>query len=1071
MISDRRWILIALLPMAVLAAEPKLDNAVCISVEKPTDKPGARCNIFLGKESPDIAEAYAIRPGDALEYDLLLSPTIPSVAGGLDIQFFGAKGLFGLLGEKAPNLLSQNVAAMKSAVGRWQQVKVPLDVAVGEKIDRLLLHVEGEKPGLYQIVLDNIRVTNGGATKLPFYTDEPTFNITILEASEFHSPWMLVFDRSKIAETKDLAALMGRLHKESVATRRMQAVARGLSLMLDENKRLGKPPELARIEETRKSYEAVVKLKDAQSVEIEPELDKFLAGAEWLRPHAKRFSIHAVSYAHLDFIWLWPWGETIQVATNDFRQMLKFMDEFPEFTFSYTSPSLFEAVEMENPALFAEVQKRIREGRWEMAGPRWCESDHNLISEESHARHFLYAHRYNKTKFGTETTVCFEPDIFGHLPTLPQMLRKSGLQYYIGGRTSVKPPVFWWEGIEGTRILSLGPRHYSEVLNESVLDFTLTRKERDLGYTDGLVIYGVGNHGGGPSRDQIVAATTMDKLPVFPTVKYGTLQGYMDTIARQPFVTNVPVIRGELRQNWRGTYTTHAETKRLNRACENTLAAAEGWAVFAQLLGLGPAANRFDVAWRSLLWAHHHDTIGGSTIHSSDLFVQHVLTNILRDVSADLQQTLGRFAAKVKTTGVTEVPRIVFNSVSWPVTAPVQLTLPDARTAWEWTDINGQTAPVNAAGFLVLRDLPAFGYRTGWLRPVTRKDNSGVEKMGKFGFRNRQLQIEVSPQSGNLVRLTHLASKAEWIGPGTEGARLRVDFEKPHDMSAWEIGPIEKSEWLDQPESVECVEEGRVRAVIRARYKFGKSVIEKDIILYRDLSRVDFDVRVDWNERGTADTLAPMLRIVFPTSLASSQAEWLIPFGEIQRPQDGDDYAASYGMGLTGDGRSICLLSNSKNGFNATNNTIGVTLLRSPYYPDPAPDVGTHRIPLALEVSDRDWAGAAFARRGMEFNRRPVVVDATPHNGKLPAEMSFLSVEPATVLLTALKTSYDTSTNLVARVYQSANTPTKVKVTSPLTNFQWVESDLIERIPTNAPVADPASLPLGRWEIKTYRLR
>jgi len=1080
--SDRRpfarrgWSLIALCLLAWTFAchghSLDRDNAVCVSVEKPTDKRGARCNIYLGKENSDIAQAHAVRAGDRLEFDLLLSPNIPSVAGGLDLQFFGASGLFGLLTEQSPEVLREYFGRWKDAIGQWQRMQLPLDAAIGRKIERLLLRVEGDKPGLYQIVLDNIRITNAGKTQFPFYGNEPAFNITVLEANEFRSPTLVIFDRDKTATAAELPALMQALQKESHASRRMQAVARGLSMLLDEYLRLGKPEKLAQIEETRKAYEALAAAKEAGRIEgLDAELDKFLARAEWLRPFAKQFTVHAVSYAHLDFIWLWSWGETLQVATNDFCQMAKFMDEFPQFTFTYTSPALFEAVEMENPAVVKEVVKRVKAGQWEMIGSRWCEADYNLISEESHARHFLYGHRWTKQKFGTETTVCFEPDIFGHLWTTPQMLVKSGLQYYIGGRTERSPPVFWWEGPDGSRVLCLGPRHYSEILNENILDFTLTRPQRSLGYTDGLVIYGVGNHGGGPSHDQISAGISMDKLPVFPTVKFGTLQGYMDTIAAQPFVSNAPLIQTEIRQAWRGTYTTQAETKRLNRACENALTMAETWAAIAQSLGIGPPANRFDVAWRSLLWAHHHDTISGTTIKASAQFAQHVLGSIHKDIAADLQTTLTRFAALTKTKGATEHARVAFNNVAWPVTAPLRVELPDAKTDWEWVDARGSTAPIcrerepkPATGTVVLNSLPALGYRLGWLRPARQSERSGQS----WEAQNETLKLEVSPTSGNIVSLLHIPSRRSWIPQGAAGARFRIDHESPHDMSAWELGPVEKTEWLDKAESVERIEHNAVRTVFRARYRFGKSAIEKDIILYRGLSRVDFELRVDWQEKGTADTPAPLLRIEFPVMLANAKPVWLIPFGEIERPQSGEDFAASYGMGFTGDQGSVCLLNNSKNGYNATNDTIALTLIRSPYYPDPIPDVGRHRIQLALEISDRSWTEAAMSRRGLEFNRAPMVVATTPHDGQLPAEMSFLSVEPASVVLTALKASYDSPTRLVARFYQAANAPAKAKVSTALPLRSWVESDLIERPLSNSRPVSADALPLGRWEIKSY---
>ena len=1141
-------ILLFSLPNVFGADKPDQDLGLFISAENPVQKTGAFCTVGLGVHDYTAEHPYVVQMGDVLEYDLLLSSNAPFTGGGVDLGFLGVGKLRNLISRLKPSLAAKNTRLMAGSIGRWSRIQVPLDLVVGREIGSWTFQIEGEKPGLYQAALDNIRISNGGRAKFSFFVNQDRMEFHTEKVNGFRSAALSVFKRNLLSDGTGLQSRMDRVYYTGLARHRMEAIKLGVLLLKDHYERTGKPENYPDLLEKAMAYGETKALTETKPDAFNAQLDKALVILEPLRPFAKQYSIHAVSYAHLDFIWQWSWAETLRTATQDFRQVLKFMDEFPEFTFSYTAPSLFEALQTQNPALFAEIQKRAKEGRWEMAGSRWCEADLNLISEESHARQFLHAHRFNREKFGVETTVCFEPDIFGHLWTFPQMLRKSGVKYYLSRQMNVSPPVFWWEGLDGSRILSYHLHHYMDNLDEGILDFSITKPQRALGYTDALVVYGVGNHGGGPSYDQIKNGLALDKLALYPSVKFSTLQGFMGKIASEPSTARVPVISREINHIFRGTYTTHAETKRLNRSCENLLATAESFAAIAQTIGIGPNAGRFDTAWRSLLWAHHHDTICGSTIHSSDLFAQETLRNIEKDVSSDLFQTLSNFSNAVKTSGAHENPRIVFNPVAWPTTAPVQLSLPDTTNHWEWIDANGRASPVQTqsntqnvpSGVVVLQSLPALGYRTGWLRPsrkgptdslraypetnlpawivpLDKGDHRGsplrsdlpkptpsfsppwqggdgggqeerrqdrvsghaLKRSGALTARNQHLLVEISPTSGNIIHLTQLAPKKEWISLKTESARFRIDHEAPHAMSAWEIGPIEKTEWLDKADRVECVEEGPVRIVFRAFYKWGQSILEKDIILYRDLSRLDFELRVDWQERGSSKVSAPMLRIEFPCAMNSARAVHLIPFGEIERPQDGVDYAASYGMGLSGREGSVCLLNNSKNGYSCANNTIRLTLLRSSYFPDPTPDVGRHTIPLALEISSKDWSGAAMARRGMEFNRRPIAINAAPHAGKFAPERGFLSIEPQTALLTALKTSHDSPTNLVMRIYQSANRPAKVRVETALPVRQWIETDLIERPLSGSSLGknplgmgdllDLRSLSLKRWEIKTYQ--
>ncbi|HXI84058.1 MAG TPA: glycoside hydrolase family 38 C-terminal domain-containing protein [Verrucomicrobiae bacterium] len=1055
------------------------DLAVCVTVENPVQRPGAYCVLHLQIPGGDPFNRYVIQDGDALEYDALIAPSTPLTGGGIDLQFTDLGWLSVVMTRQTPDLAAGATRSWISATGRWQHIRIPLSVAAERRIDRCCLRLVDDAPGSYQVLLDNIIISHADRAPLVFFDNQHQVAVGLQEASGFRMPHPVVFDKVLLPQDASLPDIMQRLSKTSLELPRLAAEFAGLNLLQEDFAATGEPTNFPVIIEQLSHYSWRKLFAELRPREFARQIDATLVTAEPLRAYTKRYTVDAVAYAHLDFVWLWSWPFTLRAAHDTFRQMLAFMDEYPQFTFTYTSPALFEALEREDPEMFAQIQRRAREGRWEMAGSRWCEADPNLISEESHARHFLQAQRYNQEKFGTRTTVCYEPDIFGHLPTMPQLLRKSGVLYYVSQHLPADPSTFWWKGPDGSRVLVYSAHKYSDTLDENLLNFCLTPNQRRAGHTDSLIVYGVGNHGGGPTRDQIENAVWLDKMPDFPSVKFSTLGRFMETISQQAPTATALVRQGDIQLDYRGTYTTHAEIKRLNRACENTLITAESFDAISQILGLQTRTNQFNDLWRSVLWAHHHDTISGTTIHDSSLYADRQLGLVLSNATFALARSLSNIVAAVDTIGPTPHARVVFNPVAWPVIAPVRVPLPDTRQQWEWIDTTGRASFVqldpassnSPMGVAVLPPLPGLGYQVGWLQPrPSVKDDDLQKNPGRLVARNQHLELEISPQSGNITRLTHLASTTEWVQASSPSVRLRVDYEAPHDWSAWEFGPVARTEWLDDAKSVTCIESGPVRTVFRARYQFGHSSIDKDIILYHDLSRVDIAIHVDWQEHGSAIAPTPWLRLEFPTTATVNHATYMIPFGEIERPADDAEYPATYGIGINCQHGSVCLVSDSKNGFSANTNTIRVSLLRTPNYPDPESDVGPHEMAFALEISAEPWAQAAMGRRGMEFNRHPIVVSANPHKGSLPVEQSFFSVEPSTVLVTALKTAYDTPGNLIVRLYQSATNLCVARLSTTLRSNSWSETDLIERPLTNAPPVDPLRLPVGAWDIRTYQL-
>jgi len=1073
----RFWIFLLLGMTCALAqvapSDPNL--AIFISVENQKDGDGMFCDVAVGDWDYHIHHPLVIDPKDVLEYDLLLSPNIPAVDGGLYLTFQGGAHIK-FPSQEDPSTKS-TMSQIEKARGQWQHITMPIGAAAGHEVESWIYHIAGKKAGPYQLALDNLRITNQGKVRCQFYQNEPIVCFNLLAYNGFHFPFVIPFPEKLTHQAERTGEMFSKLYQAGVARWLLSATYQGLSFLEEEYKTSKSPSSFPQLAEKAMPFLDETLLDQFKTKEFDANFQKAMALLSPLQPSAKQYTLHAVSYAHLDFIWMWSWAETLRCAKKDFAQVLAFMDEFPDFHFSYTSPALFEALEKEDPELFAKIQQRVRDGRWEMIGSRWCEADANQISEESHARHFLFSNRYNREKFGVETRVDFEPDIFGHIATFPQMLKKSGISYYVSRRMK-GPMAFWWEGPDGSRVLALNIHHYMDNLRFDPLDYSFTKDQRAYGFKDALVVYGVGNHGGGPSRDEIQNAGALDKIPVYPKVQFSTLHQFMDRIAATRTLKALPIVKNDLGHPLNGTYSLHADIKSLNRECERLLVTDESFAAISQLLGIGPNAHRFESAWKTVLWAHHHDTISGTTIRESADYAKQILTSVRDSVRGDLLQTLKDLADHISTTARSGQPRVVFNSLAWKSTHPVTFTLPDPSKSWNWVDSSGHAFPVqpdlasgkSSEGVAVLPDLPGLGYRTGWLESGSEKSASPLKRTGPFSAENQFLRIEVSPKTGNLISIRHLKSGREWIALKSEAARCRIDLEPPHPMSAWLIGDIEKSTLLDHAEKVECLEEGPVRIVFRASYRYNQSTIQKDIVFYRDLSRIDFTMNIDWKETGSLKKDAPMLRLEFPLAQADSEAIYLIPFGEVARPKNDTDYAASYGMGLAGASGSACLLNDYKGGYSAADNVLRVTIVRSPYSPDPGPDLGKQTSRFALQISEKKWSDTGMSRRGMEFDRAPIAIETGAHDGILPAERSFLSVEKESAVITAFKMAEDAPDDVILRMFDANGAPLETQASTSLPLKQWTETDFIERPLSPAVTASSQKLSLKPWEIKTFRL-
>ena len=517
---------------------------------------------------------------------------------------------------------------------------------------------------------------------------------------------------------------------------------------------------------------------------------------------AKQYTVHCVGHAHIDMNWMWSWPETVAVTNDTFLTMLKLMEEFPDFCFTQSQASVYALMLEHHPALLKAIGRRIKQGRWEVAASHWVEGDKNIAGGEALARHLLYTRRFMKETFGLapeDVAIDWSPDTFGHAHTIPTIDSRGGVRryYMCRGGAFAKPPVFWWQGPDGSRILvNLETTWYNDHIGTHNAPACLAFCEK-TGLKDWMNVYGVGDHGGGPTRRDILRAHDMNSWPIYPAFRLATTREFYAILEKHG--EKWPVLDRELNFEFTGCYTSQAFIKHANRYGENFCLEAEAAAAAARrAVGFTYDGDAIRRAWTSTLFGHFHDILPGSGVRATrdyqlGLFQKTAAaTNIIKtqalralaaEVNTAFAPTAGRMESDAESialgggagrgtmTGgmttaghITKGPRalLVFNPTAWPRREIVSATLWDVETgrpgeapkSFVVHTPDGRTLPAQrlAAGdywghrfvdVAVPADVGALGYATYIIDEGTAPPLSGGVTCGA-GFRGGERQPEGS---------------------------------------------------------------------------------------------------------------------------------------------------------------------------------------------------------------------------------------------------------------------------------------------------------------------------------------
>ena len=840
---------------------------------------------------------------------------------------------------------------------------------------------------------------------------------------------------------------------------------------------------------------------------------------EAIKPVLQQATIHLTGNSHIDAAWLWPVSETVDVVKRTFSTALQLMNEYPDYTYTQSAAAYNEWIATKYPAIHDEIKKRIKEGRWEIVGGMWIEPDLNMPDGESLVRSILIGKRFFKDQYGVDVRIGWNPDSFGYTWQLPQIYKRSGMDYFVTQKmtwndTNQLPfKLFWWQSPDGSKVLTYFPHDYANNnLNPVRLSADLaTARQRAPGMEYMMDLYGIGDHGGGPTRailDEGNHWASPDKI--MPKLEFGTAQSYFSKVEKEispnfptlnyveiakgytpptpePGKIGIPTWKDEMYFEYhRGVMTTQAQFKRNMRESEEQTVNAEKYASLAWLNGNAyPNADLTD-DWKKVTFNDFHDLAAGSGIGIIYKEAQTEFDQVRLSTDAITSHSIKTLAANINTRAAGEVPVLILNPLAWSHTGVTTVTvqMPYASNGISILDSHENVIPskiissdkkTNTYKLLVqAKNIPALGYEV--LHAVTGERVFTTDlKASGYTMENAALRVVVDPATGCIISLYDKKSNFESLAKGACGNQLQTFKDTPKDYDAWNIDPgtLDHMIPIDHVDSVALVEKGPMRAVIRVTRTWQSSKFVQDIQLYANTDTVDVINDIDWHETHV------LLKAAFPLAATGPMATYEIPYGNIDRPttrnnsweQAKFEVPAMRWADLGDAQHGFSILNEAKYAYDAAGNVLRLTLLRSPTWPDPEADRGHQHFSYALYPHAGSWKQALTERRGYQYNYELLAEQVAPHTGTLPLTHSWISVEPENVVLTAVKKAED-SNSLIFRVFEWAGKQSTVTFTVPEGATAATETNLMEK-PEGQPLTvsgNKVTTNISPYEILTVRV-
>lgn len=789
-----------------------------------------------------------------------------------------------------------------------------------------------------------------------------------------------------------------------------------------------------------------------------------------------------IGHTHIDVAWLWTVAQTREKVARSFSTVLKYMEEYPEYKFMSSQPALYQFLKERYPETYEKIKERVKEGRWEPEGGMWVEADCNLTSGESLVRQFLYGKKFFKDEFGIDSRILWLPDVFGYSGALPQIMKKSGIKYFMTTKLAwnqinkVPYDTMMWRGIDGSEIfthlittLGVGQSEadffttYNGMLHpDAILGGWHRYQNKDIN-NDILIAFGYGDGGGGPTREMLETSKRMEKgIRGIPKVRQEFAGNYFEELEeRVEGNKSLPVWEGELYFEYhRGTYTSMGRNKRSNRRCEQLLMDAE----LLEVLTGTSEKEEMDKIWRTVLLNQFHDILPGSSIAE----VYEVTKKEYAEIESRLAEMIAEKLNLLMDGGQDKIS--VFNTLGFDRNDVVSLG--DCHAA-ALTDESGKIYPVQetAQGAVAyITDIPAKGGKTLQLLDTVKEEASRIQ-ITENGIETPFYRISID-ENGLFTSIYDKECDREVLKAGEKGNLLRMYEDKPMHYDCWDIDMYYSEKYWDaeKADKIQWTEEGPVRATLEIQRTISNSVIKQEIHFYADSRRIDFSTWVDWKEH------QHLLKVHFPVNIHSDEATFEVQFGNLKRKIHGNtswdearfESCGQKWMDISEGHYGVSLLNDCKYGYSAKDSNIALTLIKSGIEPNKTADQEEHVFTYALYPHKEMWSAAGTVQEAYKLNQPAYATKGELKNtGK-----SFISTDKDNIIIETVKPA-ENGDGMIVRLYDCENSLTKATLTFAEGMLESVEEcNLMEEKEADIEACGNSfTVSVKPYEIKTYRVR
>ena len=656
---------------------------------------------------------------------------------------------------------------------------------------------------------------------------------------------------------------------------------------------------------------------------------------------AKRKVLHIIGHSHIDAAWLWPWRDGSDTVLTTFRSALNRINETPGFCYSHSSSAHYRWVERADPEMFAEIQQRVRDGRWEVVGAWPVEPDCNIPATESFVRHALYGKQYCQRALGVDVKIGFNPDSFGHAAGLPTILKRAGYGYYVFMRPQEHemklPLLFWWEGPDGSRVL------VNRIWRNYDADAEMIRSAAASAFAPGFdhatFFLGVGDHGGAVTKEQIREVLQMQEDLSLPELRFSTLRDFFQQVENAAAFASLPVVKGELQHHARGCYSANGEEKFLNRRAERSLVEAEAISVIANLsAGHTYPAEQYAEAWWKVLFCQFHDMMAGTSLYSDYQDVRDSVGYACEIAQTSKVEALEAMAKRVDLSGVEEGAVFAFNPLPWKRTALVEF----------YSDRNPSgKAPITHLSSKDGSKVPLQWRPSASMSTFVRRLSAWVE-LPPCGYKVFEMAHGEEPASEPYKEFATISETGFGISSlkAEDGAELLagplglVAISDTSDTWAHGINQFRQEMGRPMLASSAVVENGPVTRVTRHRARWQESEIVLDIAQFAGMDFVELRFVIDWREH------EQILKLEIPISLSNPKIFAKVPGQVLERGTNGEeepyqDWGAVQGK-IGNSDYTVALLNNSTYSYDCLNGLFRTVLIRSAPYARHNPGLVPH---------------------------------------------------------------------------------------------------------------------------------